>query len=159
MRLSVLLSFVIAFANSAWAGPPVEVIPETQIALGVGQIRVYRFDDAIGRIDVLTKGTVEASAQTDHQITLQGIAEGETQLNVFSPDGKRLFEAIVRVNSERGHQVRIYGTGKNEDVNSGFVSTYCNEISCGRPDRDLPTPAVTVERVSRPRDQSRILDK
>jgi hypothetical protein len=58
------------------------------------------------------------------------------------------------VTQEAGHRVKIYGTGKNDDVNAGFVSVYCTESGCGRPDKDLPTPAVTVERISRgPKDR------
>jgi hypothetical protein len=75
---------------------------------------------------------------------------------VFGSEGKRLYGATVTVTPEPGHQVKIYASGKNDDVNAGFISIYCNEFGCGRPDKDLPTPQVTVERISRgPKDTLR----
>jgi hypothetical protein len=154
MRTGLLITglvagFLLGAAFKAFAQPPTEVIPETQIYLGVGQTRVYRFDAVIGRVNILTAGTVTAAAQTDHQISVSGEAPGETQIIVFSPEGARLLEAIVTVTVERGHQVKIYGTGKNDDANAGFNLVYCNELGCGRPDRDLPIPTISVERVTR----------
>lgn len=145
---------LLLLASGAMAQPPEEVVPEGQISLAVGQPKVFRFDEAVSRVDVITKGVVEATAQSDHQITLIGTDAGTTQMFVFSPQGKRLYSAAITVTAEPGHRVKIYGTGKNDDVNAGFVSVYCNEFGCGRPDKDLPVPQVTVERVSRaPKDR------
>jgi hypothetical protein len=151
-RLAFLITLMMA--GSALAQQPEEVIPDGKIALSIGQSKIFRLDEPLNRIDVISKGIVEATAQSDHQFSIVGTEAGATQLFVFSPEGKRLYSATVTVSPEPGHRVRIYGVGKNDDINAGFVSVYCNDVWCGRPDRDLPTPNVTVERVSRgPKDR------
>lgn len=135
--------------SAAWAQPPAEVIPEGEISVGLNEVKVFHFADSVSTINVITKGTIQANAQTDHQVSIVGLAAGETQMFLYSADGKTIYSATVTVTPEAGHLVKIYGTGKNEDVNAGFISTYCNGSGCGRPDKDLPTPSVSVERVSR----------
>jgi len=154
MRRFLVVLGCSAFFGAAWAAGLMEVVPEGRISVAVNQVKSFRFDEPISRVDVTTKGTIEAAAQSDRQISIQGVAVGETQMFVSTAEGKRLYGAIVTVTSESGHIVRIYGSGKNDDVNAGFSSVYCNEVACGRPDRDLPVPNVTVERISRgPKDK------
>lgn len=146
MRIIAVIALL--WAGAAMAQPPQEVTPEFTISIGLGQTRVYRFDEPFDRINVISKGIVTATAQTDHQLSLVGDAVGETYIYVYGPSGT-LMEAALMVTPEKGHVVKMYGTGRNEDVNAGFVMTYCNEFGCGRPDKDLPVPAVTVERFQR----------
>ncbi len=154
MRILHLAVMACVLGTPVWAGPPTEVTPATTISIGIGQTRVYRFDGPIARVNVLTKDTVEAIAQTDRQISVTGIAAGETQMFVYGEDRNRLFDALIIVTPEPGHLVKIYGTGKNDDANAGHIAVYCNEWGCGRPDKDLPRPNITVERVSRgPKDK------
>jgi hypothetical protein len=141
------LAFLL-LSGAAWAQPQ-EVPTEGQISLSVGQVKAFRFDQPIGRVDFMNKGTAEAVPQSDRQITIGGLGTGITQMFVFSPEGRQIYSAEIIVAPEPGHIVKIYGTGKNDDLNAGFASVYCDELGCGRPDKDLPTPAVTVERVSR----------
>lgn len=145
-RILLILCALTGLANSQTR----EVKPANSITLGVGQTRIYRFDEPISQVNVISKGIVEANALSDRQISLVGVAIGETVLNVFGGDKDRLlFDATVTVNPESGHIVKIYGTGKNDDANAGFIQVYCNQLGCGRPDRDLPVPNITVERISR----------
>jgi hypothetical protein len=138
-------------AGHAFAEQPQEVIPQGQISLGVGEVRAFMFKEPLSRVNVLTKGTIEATPQSDRQISIVGLAVGVTQMFVYAPDGEQLYGAVVTVTPEPGHIVKIYGTGKNEDINAGYVQMYCNQYTCGRPDSDLPKPTITVERVSRGR--------
>lgn len=151
MRIFLAL-IVLAMTAPALAQPEKlaqEVIPDHEIFLTVGQVRVFRFDEQIGSVNLLTKGPAEATAQSDRQISVLGSEAGETQLYVFGQDGKRIYSAIINVSAERGHLVRMYGTGKNDDVNAGYVAVYCHDTGCGRQDKDLPAPSVSVQRVSR----------
>lgn len=135
MKKLVMIACVL-LAGSAWAQPPVEVKPDQVISIGIGQTRIFRFDEPISQVNVVSKGIVEAQAQTDHQISLVGESEGETHLYVFSPDNKRMFEARVVVTTESGHIVRLYGY--HDDSNKDFQGFYCTEAGCGRADKDLP---------------------
>jgi hypothetical protein len=153
MKRLLVAAALVLLATPAFAQPPREVVPEGNISLGVGQVKVFMFSEPLSRVNVITKGTVEATPQSDRQISIVGLAEGATQMFVYSPAGERLYGATVTVTAESGHLVKIYGTGKNDDINAGFVQMYCNEFTCGRPDKDLPVPTVSVERISRgPRD-------
>lgn len=146
-----LAAALLLLASPAFAQPPTEVVPPGDYSLAVGQVKVLKFDENIAQVSVATKGTIEATAQSDRQITIAGVAVGETQIYFFDANNKSIYAATVTVTSEKGHLVKIYGSGKNDDVNAGYTAMYCNEFSCGRPDKDLPVPQVTVERVSRTR--------
>jgi Flp pilus assembly secretin CpaC len=145
------LAFVfLLLSGSAWAQPPQEIETSDQISVGVGQAKVFRFDEPFGRIDFMPKDTADAVPQSDRQLSIIGIKAGISQMFVFSPDGKQIYSAAVTVSPEPGRLVKIYGTGKNDDLNSGFIAVYCDASGCGRPDKDLPMPtAITVERSSR----------
>lgn len=96
------LAFVLLLlAGNAWAQPPQEVTPEGNISLTVGQAKVFRFDDPLARIDVTRPGIVEATKQSDRQIMLSGIAPGEVRMFVVSPDGQRMYDAVITVVADR----------------------------------------------------------
>ncbi len=152
MKRWLLVTALLFSAGNAVAQAPQEVIPEGEIWLAVGQIKIFRFEETIGRVNVVTQGQVEATPQSDRQISLVGVAAGSTQMFVFNPDGKRLYGATVNVTSEPGRIVKMYGTGKNNDLyNPGFTAMSCNEFGCARPDKDLPVPQISIERISRDR--------
>jgi hypothetical protein len=150
MKRLVLVAALL-LSGGAFAQPQ-EVTPIGNISIGVGQTKVLLFDEPIGRIDVIAKNAVETAVQSDRQMSIIGTNPGETPMFVYSPQGKQLYSATVTVNPEPGHLVKIYGTGKNDEFNAGYIMQFCNELGCGRPDKDLPKPTIySVERISRGR--------
>lgn len=150
MRLVLLLAAYAALSCNAWAAGPREIVNSNQISLVAGQAKAFVFDEPIGRVDLIHKDIVEAVPQNDRQISIVGLKAGITQMFVSTPTGQRIYSAEIVVSPEQGRLVKIYGTGKNEDLNAGYVAVYCDEFGCGRPDKDLPQPtAITVERIRR----------
>lgn len=149
MRAFVLVASLL-MACPALAGPPQEIVAKNQILLSVGQSKTFRFDEPVGRIDFATKDTAEAVPHNDQQITIVGTKPGVTQLFISTPSGASMYSAEIIVQPEPGHLVKIYGTGKNDDLNAGYMAVFCTSNGCSRPDQDLPRPtAITIERVSR----------
>jgi hypothetical protein len=54
-------------------------------------------------------GIAELAPQTDHILTITGLAPGETKMYIFSDKGDRIYSATLNVTPENGHIVRIYG--------------------------------------------------
>lgn len=152
MRVLLLAGIMMAAISIdvAQAGPPAEVVTDGVIALGVGQTKTFRFDAAIERAGTATQGIAEVAAQSNQQLTVTGIAAGETVLDVFGANGTRLYSATVTVTPENGHIVRIYGgnTKAQENHSKDFVGIWCTETSCGRADKDVSgrAPADTSVR-------------
>ena len=153
MRIAGILTALL-LAGSAWAEAPEELKPEGSIFVAIGQIKVFRFSETVSQVNVLTPGQIEATAQTDRQITIVGIKPGVTQIVVFGADKTRLFDAEVTVTPDPGRLVKLWlGTGK-DDTNAGHVAVYCTEFGCGRPDQDFARSEIPVQRISRsPRDK------
>jgi len=137
-------------AGSAFAQPdtaPVLSVPEDNITMSVGQSHKLSFPTIFDRIELTSDAVVQAKPLSDRVMTLHGVAAGETMMTVFIA-GRELYSALVTVSAEPGHLVKIYGSGKNDDVNAGHVAVFCNEFSCGRPDKDMPRPTIEIRRVS-----------
>lgn len=138
-------------AGSAWAQPqatPDQSAPQNTISMTVGQAQQLKFPEPFDQVRMSSETVVAALPVTDHLLTLQGLAAGETIMTVLA-GGKTLYSAVIAVSSEPGHLVRIYGTGKNDDANAGHVAVFCDPFGCGRPDKDMPTPTISIERFSR----------
>lgn len=142
---TILLSC--AFAGAVSAQDPVEVTPDGNFSLGLGEIKVFRFQQTVGSVNVIRKGVVEALAESDRQISVHATGLGITQVYIFDPNGQKLYSASFSVNPEAGRQVKIYGTTKRGDPNAGYVSVWCNARGCGRSDKDLPAPEITIRRI------------
>jgi hypothetical protein len=61
------------------------------------------------RAGTSTQGIAELAPQTDHILTITGLAPGETKMYIFSDKGDRIYSATLNVTPENGHIVRIYG--------------------------------------------------
>jgi len=148
MRNAVLA--LLSLTVSAWAGPPREIAATQQIILIAGQSKALVFDEQIRDIVLTQKGIAEVTPLNDRQLSVVGLKAGITQMIVAAPDGRQIYSAEVLVSSEPGHLVKMYGVGKNDDLNAGYSAVYCDDRGCGRPDRDLPLPtAITIERTTR----------
>jgi hypothetical protein len=112
-------------------GLPQEIPPDMEFSLGVGEAKTLRFGSAIGKVETLNEGIARVSAQSDHVLTLFGVAPGGDHLIVFGPDGQQFFSADISVAPAAGHLVKLYGhRGKD------YVGWYCSETGCGRADLD-----------------------
>jgi len=155
MRLLTVLAATF-LAGSAFAQPdtaPVLSVPEDTITMSAGQAQKLHFPTTFDRVDITTDAIVRVNPLSDRVMTLHGLAAGETILTVFAGT-KELYSALIVVSAEAGHLVKIYGTGKNDDANAGHTAVFCNAFGCGRPDKDLPRPTITVDRISRgPKDK------
>lgn len=149
MRRFVLM--VGLLLSGAALAQPIEIRPAGQISLSKGQVKILQFEEAISKVSIVLSGVIDAEPLTERQLAISGTGTGGTMLVVFAPDGRQIYNAAVIVSPEAGHIVKIYGQrDKNDDLNAGYSSTYCNEFGCGRPDFDLPKPtSVTVERIKR----------
>jgi len=149
MRLLVAVAATI-LAGSAWAQSEVRpeiTVPTDAISMSVGQAQELNFPTVFDRIELSTDAVVQAKPLTDRVMTLHGLAAGETLMTVFA-GGRKLYSARVTVSAEPGHLVKIYGSGKTDDVNAGHIAVMCNEFGCGRPDKDMPRPTVEVRRIT-----------
>jgi hypothetical protein len=141
-------ALLVALLLSGGALAQNEIGPERVISLAKGQVKVLQFDEPIQRVNVILKGVVDVEPVTDKQLSLAGTSAGETRIIVFSDKGQMIYNAAVTVTPEPGRVVKIYGHDKNDDLNAGYSSVWCNDLGCGRPDIDIPKPtAVTVERI------------
>jgi len=126
----------VVFSAAAYAEAPMRpqlVVSKDTISIAVGRSQTFRFENPFDGISIATQGAVDASVSTDHEMTLQGIAEGETIVKVFN-GGKELYSAKIIVTPEPGSIVRMYGTRK--DV-PDYVGFYCTDRFCGRADKEL----------------------
>lgn len=157
MRAFVLMAALL-MAGNAWAQQPQNVVAADRIDMVVGQTNVLRFNESFGSIVFSTKEVVDAlPPQGDRQFAFVATKAGVTRLFVSTPDGKSLYDAEIVVSPEPGHMVKIYGSGKNDDLNAGYVGVFCTSTGCERPDKDLPKPtAITVERISRFKENARV---
>lgn len=148
MKRFALLAALL-FSGAAFAQPqPIEVIPDAQLSLARGQVKVLQFEEAISKVTIVSKGIVDADPLTDRQLSLSGTSPGETRVVVFAANGRQIYNAAITVTPEAGRIVKTYGLDKNEDLNAGYSVVWCHETGCGRPDYDLPKPtALTVERI------------
>jgi len=136
--------------SSAWAQSktaPVLSVPEDAISMSVGQAQKLSFPTVFDRVELTTDTVVQAKPLTDRVLTLHGLAAGETLMTVFA-GGQELYSATIIVSAEPGHLVRMYGNGKSDDVNAGHTAVFCNNVGCGRPDKDMPRPSVEVRRIT-----------
>lgn len=147
MRAFVLVAALL-LAGNAWAQQPREVATENQIQMAVGQTKRLQFGSPFGQIVFSQKDIAEAlPPQGDQEFAFVAKSPGITRLIVTSADGKTLYDAEIFVSPDRGRLVRIYNTGKNDDLNAGYVAVYCDQFGCSRPDKDLPAPtSVTINR-------------
>ena len=148
MRLAILgLSIALMTAAHAQNRPEILGTQDTY-NLAIGEATRLSFPNTFDRIELTTDTIVQVKPLTDRVISLQGLTEGQTIMTVFA-GGKELYSASVIVQSEPGgHLIKLYGSGKNDEQNAGHVAVFCNQKSCGRPDRDLPRGNVEVRRVS-----------
>ncbi|WP_340667899.1 pilus assembly protein N-terminal domain-containing protein [Bradyrhizobium ottawaense] len=150
MKMIFAFSVALVLAGSAWAQPPREIASEDQINLVAGTGKMLVFDEPVGRIDLTQKDIVEVTPQTDRRISIAAVKAGVVQMVISAPNGNQIYATEIVVSSEPGRLVKIYGTGRNEDLNAGYTAMYCDDKGCGRPDKDLPMPtAITVERATR----------
>lgn len=148
MRAFVLV-MALLMAGGAWAQQqPRNVGPAEKVEMSVGQTNLLRFNDAFGSIVFSQKDVAELiPPRGDREFAYIAKQPGITRLMVATADGKSLYDAEIFVSPDRGTLVKIYGTGKNDDLNAGFVAVYCDPFGCSRPDKDLPMPtSVTVNR-------------
>ncbi len=128
-------------AGFVHAEEPVEVEQSlTQITLGVEEIKTFRFDTQISRVDLANEGVVRAVPQAGNQLRFTGISSGRTPLVVYGADGSRIYSATVTVTSESGHMVRIYRQPTREEMKAAGNSAdgkvdasdeyWCTAISC-----------------------------
>jgi hypothetical protein len=75
---------------------------------------------------------VKAVPQSDQQLSLTGMAEGQAQLFITGTNGKDIYSANVVVSGQPGHAVRLFN-GTSHD----FTGYYCEETFCGRADKEL----------------------
>lgn len=150
-RLALMAGFLL-LAGHAW-GQPQEIEPEGLISLSVGQAKAFEFKEQVGAVYFAPKDVVESVPQTDKQFTISPLTSGTTRMFVRDPTGKLIYNVDIVVAPEPGRIVKLYGGSKNDDLNAGYTAVYCTELTCERPDKDLPKPtAITVERVSRFKD-------
>lgn len=146
MRNALAVLLAIAWTGAALAqppAPPVELEPDGEISLGIGQTKTFRFDTAFAKAGTSTQGIAELSPQTDHILTITGLSAGETKMYIFSDKGDRLYSATLTITPENGHIVRIYGgsTKGQEGDSKDFVGVWCTSTYCGRADKDVaPSP-------------------
>lgn len=146
MKRLILLA-ALMLAGPALAQPEATTADDV-ISLSVGRAEVVPFNESIGSVEFMPKDIADAVPHSDKKISVVGIKTGLTQMFVFSSDRRLIYSAAIAVGSEPGRMVKIYGTTKKDDIsNAGFEIVYCDEFGCGRPDKDLPRPAVSVERV------------
>lgn len=123
------------------AAEPVEVEQShAQITLGVDEIKTFRFDTQISRVDLSNEGIVRAVPQAGNQIRLTGVSSGRTPVSVYGPDGSRIYSATITVTSEAGHLVRIFRQPTKEEMKAAGNSPdgkvdasdeyWCTPISC-----------------------------
>lgn len=142
----------VAAASAQPSAPPVELEPDGDISLGIGQTKTFRFDAAFARAGTATQGIAELAPQTDHILTITGLAAGETKMYIFSDKGDRIYSATLTITPENGHIVRIYGgiTKAQDGDSKDFVGVWCTPTFCGRADKDVspvaPTPGVVGQR-------------
>lgn len=141
-------ALVILFAMTSVAyaqQQPREIVTDNKIDMSVGQTKRLSFKDPFGQIVFSQKEIAEAlPPQGDQEFAFVAKAPGITRLIVTTADGKTLYDAEIYVNPDRGHLVRIYNTGKNEDLNAGYSAVYCDQFGCSRPDKDLPQPTSVI---------------
>jgi len=130
MRLAVL-GLAIALTTVAHAEVPERVGPQETISIAMGRTQTLKFQSQFDTINVTSKGVVEATANSDHMVTLTGLAEGETIMTI-SKGGREIYSATVTITTEPGHVVRHYG-GNSPD----YVGSYCSATFCGRSNKDL----------------------
>lgn len=148
MKRLALATGLLMLAGQAWAQPQ-EIEPEGLIQLNVGQAKAFEFKDPFGQIYFAPKDVVEAIPQTDRQFTISPLTSGTTRMFVRDPTGRLVYNVDIVVAPEPGHVVKFYGNSKNDDLNAGYTAVYCTEITCERPDKDLPKPTeYSVRRVS-----------
>jgi Flp pilus assembly secretin CpaC len=128
--LGVMTALIIAAPASA--EQPDRVLPEASLAIGVGRSETFRFKSTFDNINVSNKGIVQATAQSDHVMTLFGEAEGGAVVTVRD-GGRILYTVEIQITPEVGHIVRMYGRPGVTD----YVGFYCTEISCGRADKEF----------------------
>lgn len=130
--------------------PPRELTPSSTLDMHVGQTKVLQFSEPFGSGQIVfsQKDIVDPiPPQNDRQLAFIAKTPGITRLYVNGSDGRTLFDAEIIVSPDRGRLVRIYNTGKNDDLNAGYVGVYCDQFGCSRPDKDLPPPtSVNVNR-------------
>ncbi len=148
MRAFVLV-VALLLAGDAWAQQqPREVVTDNKIDMAVGHTRRLQFNEPFGQIVFSNKEIADPiTAFGDHAFAFVAKAPGVTRLMVDTKDGKSLYDAEIFVSPDRGRLVRMYNTGKNEDLNAGYSAVYCDPFGCSRPDKDLPPPtSVTINR-------------
>ncbi len=117
--------------QGALAETPERVLPEAAMSIGIGRSETLRFQSAFDQINVSSQGIVQATAQSDHVMTLLGQAPGVAIVTVR--DGAReLYSVAVEVTTEPGRIVKLYN-GKSPD----YVGYYCTDAACGRADKEL----------------------
>lgn len=152
MKNAFVLVAALLFCSSAWAQSPQESPPPDLISLSVGQAKSFRFEQPFAKIEFMPKDTADAVPQSDRQLSVVGIKTGTTHMFVFGSNGSPIYSAEVAVAPESGRMVKIYGATSKDDIsNRGFEVVYCDEFGCGRPDKDMPKPSVSVERIIRER--------
>ncbi len=152
MTKAILAAACLFLCGGASAQSPQEIATQETISVGVGQAKVFRFGEPFARVEFMPKDTADAVPQSDRQLSIIGIKPGISQMFVFSPNGQQIYSANVTVAPEPGRMVKIYGTATKDEINNrGFEIVYCDAFGCGRPDKDLPKPAVSVERIIRDR--------
>lgn len=147
MRLFLAVLGCLAFmANEvARAEEPEEIPIEGSHQIGVGESKSLRFSSTLKTVTVTSVGIVEATAQTDRVITVTGVMAGVTTLLVYGDDGRRIYSALISVNPDTGHVVRLYGNARSDSGGGtkDYVGFYCNSVFCGRSDKDLPPASST----------------
>lgn len=71
--------------------------------MAVGQSKVFSFDHSFREIKMPGEGIVQALAQNDRQLSLTGLAPGQTPIFVYAPTGELLYSATLTVGQEPGH--------------------------------------------------------
>lgn len=107
------------------------VVPESSLSIMVGRSETLRFRSSFDSVSVSNQGIVQASARTDRVLTLVGEAEGEAIVSVRN-GAEELYNVLVQITPEPGHVVRLYSRGSSD-----FVGYYCNQVGCGRADKEL----------------------
>lgn len=107
------------FAAPALAAEPIEIRQyQGRITVGVDEVKVFNFGDIITRIELTRGGVAQAIPRSQTELTLTGLASGQTPILVFGEGGKRLYSGTVTVTPEPGHLVRIFRLPSREEKSS-----------------------------------------
>jgi hypothetical protein len=136
LRALLLCTVLVSPALAQPQDKPERLEPADMISIAVGHSQSFRFKVPFDSVAVAAQGIVQASAQSDHVLSLYGQAEGVTVLSVRSK-GQEVYVATVQITTEPGHTVRIYGTTSKDKTVPDYTGFFCTEVFCGRADKEL----------------------